>query len=276
MTHATTVYLQPADLDSTLPFEACSTGWSKLAGLCRLLHRDGVEYQVTIMPHSQCIMVEARGQVHTKRQTRPPRYVLPGPPDETQARRGLGRAEAARDKARDMLVDQWSWWREAGERPRYDAQQRATRRKFGQWLASRLARRPRQCRSLDSFNPTAADYKSGDETFGRRLPRLSQLPQSERESRGWFGVVARRTFGIWWWRQPTTPQEPAEPEPELDETHRLPRPAWVTRFLATQRLQRSQEPSTLHLYWVAKSEVEYWREMLRLLGERREADATFE
>jgi hypothetical protein len=166
------------------------------------------------------------------------------------------------------LVEQWSWWRDGRrEAPVYDSHQREIRQRFGHWLASRLARRPRGFRDLESFVPNVSDYKSGDAEFGRQLPRYSDLHRHDVECKGWVKTVALRTFGIWWWYRAGVGHQQDAPEPA--ETPGLVRPEWVGRFWAAQARQ-PQEPSTLHQYWVAKLGVEYWQEILRLLVEGRE------
>lgn len=272
MTHTTVIHLRSEDLDSTLFRPHCRVmgyaNWSKFVAVCRLLHRDGVEYRVTIQPHARSILIQGRGQVRTKRLPKPS-YSIPNPPNEVQARKALTGATATLAVCRTRLVEKWSWWRGTGyPTPAWDTKRHRTKRVWGRWLASRLAHRPRGFRDVASFIPNATDYKSGDETFGHKLPRLSQLNTHERESLGWATAVARRLNVYFTWRHGYKPKgAPADPTTMPEKTPRLTQPEWVKQFLLVQaQAQESYDP--LRKYQLAKAEVEYWRQILRLLEGR--------
>jgi hypothetical protein len=123
---------------------------------------------------------------------------------------------------------------------------------------------------VDHFTPNLGDYKSADQTFGQHIPRVSQLSQSEREGRGWVRAIAGRLGIHWGWRE--TKREPDLGVPYAlrdDETPRLARADWVDQFLARQKPASYLDVSELTEYRRARVEVEYWREILRLLGERK-------
>jgi hypothetical protein len=269
--HRTVVHLLGRDLDSTVPVgwpvRDDYLRWRKFVSVCRSLHRDGLDYIVTVEPHNKRILIGAAGCVRPRKPAKPS-YPVPDPPDEAQARKALESAVRALVLCKDRLAGEWSWWRAGQGRPCCDVVVRETRQRFGRWLASCLARRPRGFRDLASFVPNLSDYKSGDECFGRKLPRLSKLPKSELERQGWVKTVAQGTFGIWWkWRPGREAGSQDPPNPDMDETPSLTQPEWVTKFLAGQRGR--EEPPALRRYQEAKAEAEYWREILRLLEERR-------
>jgi hypothetical protein len=122
---------------------------------------------------------------------------------------------------------------------------------------------------VDHFTPNLSDYKSADQTFGQHIPRVSQLSKSERECSGWVKAIAGRLGIHWGWRE--TKREPDLGVPYAlrdDETPRLARADWVDQFLARQKPASYLDVSELTEYRRARVEVEYWREILRLLGER--------
>ena len=268
--HRTVVHLLGRDLDSTVPVgwpvRDDYLRWHKFVAVCRSLHRDGLDYIVTFDPRNKRILIGAAGRVRP-RKTAQPTYSVPDPPDEGRARKALEGATQTLALSKDGLADKWSWWKEVQYRPHYDVGVRETRQRFGHWLASRLALRPRGFRDLESFVPNLSDYKSGDECLDRPLPRMSELPKSALESGGWIKTVAQRAFGIWWKRRPGREVESQDPpKPLPDETESLTQPKWVTGFMAGQRGR--EDPPVLLQYQSAKAEVEYWREILRLLGDR--------
>ena len=273
--HRTVIHLLDRDLDSTAahswPMRDDYLRWHKLAVLCRTLHRDGLDYSVSVEPHNRRIVIGAAGHVRPSKpsklyHTPPP----PPPPNEAQAGKALESATRELRLCRDALAAQWSWWR---RRPGQayplcrDAKTRERRRRFGHWLASRLALRPRGWRDLYSFVPNLADYRSGDEVFGLKLPRMSGLPASTLRGQGWIRAVARHTFGIWWkCRSGRLDESQVLPKQELDKTARLTCPEWVVKFRGGHA---RDEPSAIRRYQEAKAEVEYWQEIMRLLEERK-------
>lgn len=270
--HRTVIHLLDRDLDSTVacpwPVRDDYLRWSKFVAVCRSLHRDGMDYVVTIEPHNKLILIGAAGRARPRKPVRPS-YSIPDLPTEAQAQKALASAMQALAVRRSRLVETWGWWRGTGyPLPRWDAKHRQTKRTWGRWLASRLARRPRGFRDLNSFVPNLSDYKSGDETFGRKLPRLSQLNKHGRESLGWAVAAAGRLHVHFTRRhvyKPSLPTGAAVMAP--DETPCLTQPAWLARFL--RGLPRNEPYDPLREYRLEKDRVEYWQEILRLLEERR-------
>ena len=285
MTNRTIVYLKPPDLDSIQAWRGNYpppyAHWSAFVAHCRSLARDGLQYRVTVKPYAARphILIEASGIIGRRKVSKPANG-LPALLTPEQAQRGL--TEALKDQAvwARHLASKWGWWRtREGYNYGYAAgvEERKRSRKFGHWLADRLARR-RGCRgarggylqTADHFTPNLGDYKSADQTFGRHIPRVSQLSKSEREGRGWVRAIAGRLGIHWGWRE--TKREPDLGVPYAlrdDETPRLARADWVERFLARQKPASYLDVSELTEYRRARVEVEYWREILRLLGERK-------
>ena len=277
MTNRTVIPLLPADLDSIAepgrgrraPGDEYRH-WHAFTAHCRSLAKDGLQYRVTLQPFAARphILIEASGIIG-KRRRESRSNGLPELLTEARAQRGL--EVALKDMAdwKRNLAAKWGWWRERGYHCQADVAERKRSRRFGHWLGSRLALRPRGYREPDSFTPNLSDYKSADQAFGRKTPWVSQLSKSERECSGWVKAIAGRLGVHWGWRTPRTEPdlEPVPLHPD-DETPRLARADWVERFLARQKPASYLDVSELTEYRRASMEVEYWREILRLLGER--------
>jgi len=278
VTNRTTIYLRPPDLDSIQSGRHTDYAhWHAFAAHCRSLARDGLQYRITLQPFAARphILIEASGIIGRRK---PPARSngLPALVTEQQATKRLADAEALLKERRWDLARKWGWWRQETYQREYDPAAVKMRRTFGRWLAGRLARRC-GCRgtrrdyeqTMDGLVPNLSDYKSADETFGRRIPRLSELPLHDRERRGWVRSIAQGLGVYWGWRTPKTEPDPGVPYAldSDDETPRLAPAAWVERFLARPGIQI--ELSELAAYRRAKVDVEYWREMLRLLEERK-------
>lgn len=154
--------------------------WSLFVSLCRSLTRDGLNYEVEfhlndeIPPH---ILVRAWGKAKHRRRKVVSKPSIPPPPTNEQCSKRLAEAERSLRSIRRQMRHKLTR-RSYTCRWRYDYdghwQETAERRKvLGRWLAKRL-------RVNRSSAVTMQDYRGLDQLLGHRVRRLSEISEHYR------------------------------------------------------------------------------------------------
>jgi hypothetical protein len=233
--------------------------WSKFVAVCRLLHRDRLEYQVRLGQREGALwgMITASGTVHHRRQS-VPKAAIPDPPDLRACRVHLAEAEITLSREREAVRRHFSRWREDPESSyraafQLDARldlrrkQKTLGKAIGRIIARRQAKWGKVRIDKSSIEPDRQDYAELDAAVGGRVPRLSQLHKYEREH-PYLSVIVRRCAAGTFIRPPvevvTWTQESIWREP--------------------LHLPPQYEPGPIRCYQEAKADVEYWREMVNL------------
>ena len=245
--------------------------WSKFVAVCRLLHRDKLDYQVRLEQREGALwgVITASGTVHHHRQSTP-KKAIPDPPDLKACQARLAEAEIALSQEREAVRRRFSRWREdpesryrswtAGawlEQRDFLCKQRNLGFAIGRIIARRQAKLGKIRIDKSGIEPNHQDYAELDAAVGGLVPRLSQLRKHEHEQ-PYLSVIVRRyasgTFirprvEVVTWAQESIWREPLTLPPQY-------------------------KPSPIRRYQEAKAEVEYWREMLRLRMDEAEARLT--
>jgi len=243
--------------------------WSKFVAVCRLLHRDKLDYQVRLEQREDALwgVITASGTAYHRRQSTP-KTAIPDPPDLRACQAHLAEAEITLSQEREAVRRRFSRWREDTE-SRYQAwsvedwihKERGLRRKqraLGRAIGRIIARRQEQLGKIridkSVIQPGRQDYAELDAAVGVGVLRLSQLKEHKRE-RPYLSVIVRR-YADGTFIRPTV--EVA---------------TWVQESISFKRreplnLPPQYKPGPIRRYQEAKTDVEYWREMTRLAEAR--------
>jgi len=240
--------------------------WHKFASVCRLLHRDRLDYQVRLEQREGALwgVITASGTVHHRRQP-PPKTAIPDPPDLRACQAHLAESEIALSQEREAVRRRFSRWREDPE-SRYrswtaegwpaELNLRRKQKTLGGAVGRIIARRQAALRKIridkPGVEPDRRDYAELDAAVGGRVPRLSQLGKYERE-KPYLSVIVRM------YAAGTFTRAPLEAIVWTQES------IWREPF----KLPPQYEPGPIRSYQEAKADVEYWREMVRLRTDGR-------
>lgn len=233
--------------------------WHKFASVCRLLHRDRLDYQVRLEQREGALwgVITASGTVHRRRQSAP-ETAIPDPPDLRACQAHLAEAEIALSQEREAIRRHFSRWREDPD-SRYRAEfqlgarldlwskQKILGKAIGKMIARRRAKRGKVRIDKSSIEPDRRDYAELDAAVGYRVPRLSQLRKYEREQ-PYLSVIVRRYAAGTFIRPP------------LEAIVWTQESIWREPF----KLPPQYEPGPIRSYQEAKASVEYWQEMCKL------------
>ena len=229
--------------------------WSRLLAVCRSLDRDGLEYRAEVNPDALTVTIVAWGKAKVRRARALKLAAQPKPLTWEQCCKRAVAAEHDRQTIlrhlRERMKSQIevSWWRANWRRcSEYDwtPERRATRAKVGALVAQIVS--ARRARSMSGwYSPSNAEYAILDEVMGFRVTRSSELGTHDREKDYMIWFVNRYASGH-------VRHSKVEPEPA----------------------KRAPQPTIFEEYALAKADLEFWRELERLSGQRerfRDEDA---
>jgi hypothetical protein len=228
--------------------------WHALIATCKSLARDGLQYRLELAPvagsdsfYTATVTAWGTPVKHKARTTLVPKVAIPDSPlTLEQCTRGRHKAEESVQHARGIFCNHLTrfsksyeyyfgdrygsaWWRV------YDQEKRERQRRFGRGLARVMAMRKGQ--PMNRFYPIKTEiYAELDKLVGRRVVRLSEL--KAREDNYYKAIVDRYADGHYG----------TKPEPFK---HSEPQGAALLAELET-----------------AKADVEFWRELELLSGQR--------
>ena len=239
--------------------------WSRFVAVCRLLHRDKLDYQVRLEQREDALwgVVMASGTVRRHRQPIT-KTALPDPPDLRACQAHLAEAEITLSQEREAIRRRFSRWREDPESHYREAfqlgakldiqrKQKALGEAIGRIIARRQAKLGKIRIGKSNIEPDRQDYAELDAAVGGRVPRLSQLHKYEREQ-PYLSVIVRRYASGTFIRPPVEAVTWAQ-----DSIWREP-----------MSLPPQYEPGPIRCYQEAKAAVEYWQELGRLQSEAQE------
>jgi hypothetical protein len=235
--------------------------WHALIATCKSLARDGLQYRLELAPvagsdrlYTATVTAWGTPVKHKARKAAIPKVAIPDNPlTPEQCTRGRHKAEESVQHARGILRNHLTrfsksyeyyfgdrygsaWWRV------YDQEKRERQRKFGRGLARIMSMRSgRDCdvRPVNKYYPLKLDiYAELDKLVGGRIMRVSELRTNEAEKGYWHTIIGRYADGHYG----------TKPEPFK---HSEPQGAALLAELET-----------------AKADVEFWRELELLSGQR--------
>jgi hypothetical protein len=238
--------------------------WSKFVAVCRLLHRDRLDYQVWLEQREGALwgVITASGTVHRHRQS-VPKTAIPDPPDLRACQAHLAESEIALSQEREAIRRHFSRWRgdtescyraqlQLGARLDLRRRQKTLGKAIGRIIARRQAALGKIRIDKSVIQPGRQDYAELDAAVGGRAPRLSQLKAHECEQ-PYLSVIVRR------YAAGTFIRPPVEVVTWVQES------IWREPF----KLPPQYEPGPIRCYQEAKADVEFWREMVRLQTDGR-------
>ena len=244
------------------PWHTTASRWRALIATCKSLDRDGLKYRTELAPvagseSAYTVTVTAWGQPVKRKAQRAQRAqrarLIPNTPlTLEQCTRGRHKAEESAGHARCALSARLTRFMRAwedyfdGRYRRYDREERERQQKFGRGLARVLAqwRKGREATGMGSgvnrWHPLKPEhYAELDKLVpGGRIVRLSELRGDEAEKGYWAAIVERYAdgrYGAKWEPWTRTETSSAEILAELE---------------------------------TAKADVEFWRELELLSGQR--------
>ena len=237
------------------PSDGNRNRWHALMSVCRSLAHDGLSYRAEVNLDAQTVTIRASGKAK-KRRAKPALVLQPAPKGKPltheQCSKHLADAETEIEQVRHCFRAQMHeqtaehWWRYNWRRMSeyfWTPEQRARRAKVGALVARVIAARRK--RSMNGWHsPNPAEYALLDAEMGFRVERDSELSSHNRYKPYMVWFVARYASG-----QVRDCQHGHAPKAEPEA-------------------ERTLEVTIFEQYALAKADVEFWRELELLSGQR--------